>query len=168
MGRNDGQERSRRNDRPVWLVAAAVTALLAAGSCSCSAWQIAKNRRFLSESVLVRGTVIGSAPGAVYSVAPLVRYEVDGRSYEIRGRTSSRPPSYSRGDAVVVRYRPGRPGEGRIDSFEELWLPALAFIGVGVVMCGFCAMSVLAARTPDRPVEEPPGDKAGDPEVKPG
>jgi hypothetical protein len=43
---------------------------------------------------------------------------------------------YDRGDAVPIRYNPGRPEEFRIDSFRGMWLWPIVFGGFGLVACG--------------------------------
>ena len=84
---------------------------------------MARDWRMISESVQTKGRVIELAPDVRRTRTPVIRYEVDGKSYEFRAGTSSSPPSYSIGDVVVVRYRPSRPGEGYLISFRRLWLP---------------------------------------------
>lgn len=67
------------------------------------------------------------------SVAPVVRYEVDGQTYNIRGHVSSTRCPYSVGTTLTVVYPPDRPAEGTIDSLSENWLAPLVFGAAGLL-----------------------------------
>jgi hypothetical protein len=65
---------------------------------------------------------------------PVVRFEVDGQSYEVVGKIASTPPAYTVGDRVWVRYPPARPEAAWIDSFVEQYLLPLIFGSIGLVV----------------------------------
>jgi len=95
------------------------------------------------------GEVIGNEyiKGANYS--PMVRYEVEGQTYQIHGPMSPRPPVYRVGERVTVWYPPGRPAEGRLRGFFEVWGRALAVGGAGVslALAGLWALTSRSRRT---------------------
>ncbi|GAB3966067.1 hypothetical protein GCM10028806_05990 [Spirosoma terrae] len=64
--------------------------------------------------------------------APIVRYSVDGKTYELAGNTYSSPAAYSIGDQVAVIYDPESPESGAIQSFSEQWAGPLLSIGLSV------------------------------------
>jgi hypothetical protein len=103
-------------------------------ACAClSAGFAIASYHFASTAAHVEGTVtrmqVTSNRG---SSAPVVRYEVDGKSYEFQSSVSSNPPAHVVGDKVTVMYHPERPGDGRIASFLEMWfMPMLlGFFGI--------------------------------------
>jgi len=65
---------------------------------------------------------------------PVVRFEVNGQSYEVVGKIASTPPAYTVGDRVSVRYPPARPEAAWIDSFVEQYLLPLIFGSIGLVV----------------------------------
>lgn len=65
---------------------------------------------------------------------PLVRYEVEGKSYLVAGKVSTSPPAYTVGETVWVRYPPTAPEKGWIDSVIEQYLLSIIFGAVGMVM----------------------------------
>src|SRR5262249_55591245 len=75
---------------------------------------------------------------------PRVKFEVAGRTYEIRGRVRSRPPSYTAGEKVTVIYPPEHPEEGRIDSFVQASLAATITGGLGLVFGGIGGAILIA------------------------
>jgi hypothetical protein len=94
------------------------------------------------------GTVIRFQVATRRTYAPVVGYEVDGRPYEFVARVSSRPRDYKIGDAVVVCYHPERPAEGRLDSFGELWLFPIIFLGLGTLFATLGASSQMFSVEP--------------------
>jgi hypothetical protein len=85
--------------------------------------------------------------GANY--APTVRYDVEGQTYQVHGRMSPRRPAYRVGERVTVWYPPGRPAEGRLRGFFEVWGKALALGAVGVLLAlaGLWALTSRSRRT---------------------
>jgi len=65
--------------------------------------------------------------------APVVDYQIDRRTYSIRGQVSSSQSEYAEGDTVIVRYPPGQPSAGRIDSLQDNWLGPIVFGGSGLL-----------------------------------
>lgn len=65
---------------------------------------------------------------------PLVRYEVEGKSYLVAGKVATSPPAYTEGETVWVRYPPAAPEKGWIDSVIEQYLLSIIFGSVGMVM----------------------------------
>jgi hypothetical protein len=67
---------------------------------------------------------------------PIVRYEVDGRSYEVSGDPHwRRPGGYSVRESITVYYKRGFPDVASIELWWGRWLPALLFGGGGVRFC---------------------------------
>jgi hypothetical protein len=63
--------------------------------------------------------------------APVVEFDVDGRTHEVQGKVFTHPPAFTVGDVVNVMYPPNNPADGVIDSFAERWFMPLAFGCVG-------------------------------------
>ncbi len=74
------------------------------------------------------GTIVGLRPTGRHSV-PVIRYRVGGQEYLCQARVGT--SGYQFGQEVTIRYHPDRPGEGRLDTFSELWLFPLFLLGVG-------------------------------------
>jgi hypothetical protein len=111
--------------------------------------------RSLPDSQRVEGKVIElqktqGSRGTLYS--PVFEYEVDKAIYRVRGKSASSSPEYKAGDKVTVVYPRGKPGDGVIDSFAELWLPSIAYAACGVLF-GFVALGIRwwARRRKSRP-----------------
>jgi hypothetical protein len=85
--------------------------------------------------------------GANY--APLVQYDIEGQTYQIHGPMFPRRPAYRVGERVTVWYPPGRPAEGRLRGFSEVWGTALALGGGGVSLAvvGLWALTSRSRRT---------------------
>ena len=79
------------------------------------------------------GTTRGGFRSGGRGQVPVVRFEVDGESYEVVGKIATQPPAYAVGDRVWVRYRPARPEAAWIDSFVEQYLLPLIFGSIGLV-----------------------------------
>jgi hypothetical protein len=106
-----------------------------------------------AEGVVIRMVSSGRKGGS----SPVVRYEVDGQSYELQSTVSSSPPAYSVGEKVTVLYHPDNPGGGQIDSFIDRWLFPLVFGGMGFIFAaigyGFLLVRLRSRRlvAPARP-----------------
>lgn len=114
-------------------------ALIALLLLAVAAYLFLQGRRFQAEAVRTRGVVTGlvwsvqpTFDRSSRSASPVVEYRAEGRNYTMKGLTASAPPSYHVGDQVTVGYPPGRPAEGRIVSFGEIFLLPLVFFGVGL------------------------------------
>jgi len=81
------------------------------------------------KGILGKGQATSSKPG----LAPLVEYQVGGRTYHVRGQVSSSSCPYGVGDTVTVLYSLDRPSDGKIDCFSESWLAPLIFGAAGLV-----------------------------------
>jgi hypothetical protein len=99
-----------------------------------------------------------SAPGTVLDLAPTTDskgttmykpvFEFTDRSdrmHRITGSVASSPPSFERGEAVTVRYRPENPENAHLDSFMDSWFLALIFGGLGIVFTSIAAGFVIYA-----------------------
>jgi hypothetical protein len=64
--------------------------------------------------------------------APIVDYEVDGQTFEMKSGSYSSPPAYHVGQKVKILYNLADPNQARIDNFWELWLLPIIFIGLAV------------------------------------
>jgi hypothetical protein len=121
----------------------------------------------------------GRTPGTVVGLrsagrlpAPTIRYRVSGQEYLCQARIGT--SGYWVGQGVTIRYHPDHPGEGRLDTFRELWLFPLTLLGFGTVIVygiasgkarigssaagtgGFPTWSTRAARpAPPRPEPDP-------------
>jgi hypothetical protein len=95
------------------------------------------------------GKVVEMAPskGARNSTiyAPVFQYKVGGETYRVRGQFASSRPAYGIGDKVTVLYTDSSPAEGVVDSFSELWLPSIVFVGCGLLF-GLVGFSIRAWR----------------------
>ncbi len=91
----------------------------------------------------------GSKGGTVYK--PVFEFtDRDDRMHRVTGSVASSPPSFRRGEAVTVLYRPENPQEAHIDSFMEAWLLPLIFGGLGGVftsIAGGCLIYGLCQRS---------------------
>ena len=94
-----------------------------------------ESRNFLAGAVQTKGTVI-KLVGKVNDAgeSPIVRYQVDGVSYEVEEDGASSPPAHSIGDVVTVVYQPGRPERGRVasDAAQPWFIFATVSAAVGV------------------------------------
>jgi hypothetical protein len=103
---------------------------------------------------------------------PRVRYVTrSGNPVEFTGSVGSSPPAFDVGEPVSVLYDPAEPEKARIDSFVQLWFPALILGVLGLVCAGIGGGGTLAAlrartrpATPDRPT--PPADPDHAPAVR--
>jgi hypothetical protein len=103
-------------------------------------------QRFAASADRTEGTVIRlQETGNKGMRAPVIHYTVADQLYEFQSSISRNPPSYAVGDKVTVIYHAERPGDGRIDSFFELWFLPLLLGGLGLVF-GCIGLGLLVAR----------------------
>jgi hypothetical protein len=77
------------------------------------------------------------------SYAPIVEYEVAGRSYTHKSGSYSYPSEYSVGDEVTVRYDRGQPATARIETSRlGRWL--LPLLGVSLTFIGSIVFNIWA------------------------
>jgi hypothetical protein len=91
---------------------------------------------FRAGAISTPGTVVdleptsGSKGGTLYK--PVFEFvDRDDHVHRVTGTVASRPPSFKRGEAVTVLYRPENPEEAHLDSFMEAWFLPLIFGGLG-------------------------------------
>jgi hypothetical protein len=83
--------------------------------------------------------------------APVISYDVQGRTYTYESGSSSDPPAYDVGEKVGLLYRPDDPEDVRINSWFDLWfLPAMLGVGGVVVAIVAIVMMVGAIRRRSR------------------
>lgn len=108
------------------------------------------NWSFASTAHETDGTVIRMVASGKRGSSPVVRYEVDGKSFELQSSVSSSPPVYSVGDKVKVLYHPDEPHKGTIHSFLDQWFVPTLLAGLGslfaVIGLAFCLAWLLARR----------------------
>jgi len=90
-----------------------------------------KSLGFSHDAEHVEGTVIRhERSGNKGNRVPVVRYEVAGKPYEIRGEIASNMPAAVHSKVNVI-YKTADPAQAQIDSFVQRWLFPLIFGGVG-------------------------------------
>jgi hypothetical protein len=99
---------------------------------------------FASGAERVEGTVTEMVGGN--RKAPVVEYQVDGKSYVFRDSISTAPPAYDVGDKVVILYRPDDPRRAQIDSFVGRWLFAVIFTSLGLSAAAIGVLCLIASR----------------------
>lgn len=65
--------------------------------------------------------------------APVVRYQVGNRTYQLEGLATS-PAAYRVGQTLRVQYDPARPAAGQLRSFVDQWLLLVLAAGVGCLL----------------------------------
>ncbi len=92
-----------------------------------SAWSFAASARETQGEVVL---LVHRGKG---THAPVVRYVVDGKSFEFQSSVASSPPAHAVGDKVTVLYQPDQPQHGNIKSFMDQWFLPLIFTGIGTL-----------------------------------
>lgn len=109
-------------------IASAIWALTLGGS---PLWSI----NFCFGSVATHGTVVKVQDVGEGHWSPVVAYEVDGKSYTIRGWAGSQRRSrWVVGEKVRVLYMHDQHDLGQIDSFFDRWYYPSAIIVIGVCL----------------------------------
>ena len=85
---------------------------------------------------------------------PVVAYEVNDRTYGIKGDVWSVLPPYKVGDQVVVRFKTDQPDLGFVDSFYERYFWPLLFIGLGL----FTVLTIVIGRFSSRDADVQRGE----------
>ncbi len=96
-----------------------------------------RTRRFIRESVRGYGEVVRlqeSIDDGSPIYAPVVRYTAaDGLARQFVHHTASRPPSYTVGQQVEIRYRRERPADARMAGGFSLYLGTIISALIGAV-----------------------------------
>ena len=103
---------------------------------------------FTADALEANGVVVdlvSSRSSDSTTYRPVVEFTTQtGQQIEFVSSTGSNPPSYSRGEEVVVLYNPGTPENARIDGFFSLWgaplivgVMGFIFAAVGLSMIWF-------------------------------
>lgn len=121
--------------------------------CAVIAWRGRADTPGLEEALLswerpkAEGTVVSNDVrpfGTKAMTYPVVRYDVDGRPFQITG-TGRSPAQFEVGEKVSVRYDPAAPGHGQIVGFQQQYLPPLAILGAGIVLLGLGGLALTVA-----------------------
>lgn len=99
---------------------------IGAGGFAAMSHFLQAERARQAQAVTVEGTI------AEAGLEPVVRYVVDGETYEIRGLQGSQSNAEA-GDKVKVSYERGAPAQGVIGDFQNEWGPVLAFAVFGTL-----------------------------------
>jgi Protein of unknown function (DUF3592) len=141
-----GPPRPQRQRAPlvvglIFVLAGSVAAAVGIG-IGIHNWSFASSARE-TEGTVIRLVVTGKRGTA----APIVRYEVGEKFFEIQGGVSSSPPAHAVGEKVTILYHPDQPHQGNIKSFMDQWFLPLIFGGLGTlfVVIG-CAVIVSRLR----------------------
>ena len=127
-----GPPRSKRQKVP--LLAGLIFAVIGLVFAAVGIGVGIKNWSFASSAREAEGTVIRLvATSNRGTVAPVVRYEVDGISFEFQSGVASSPPVHAVGEKVTVLYQPDQPHQGNIKSFMDQWFLPFIFGGLGTL-----------------------------------
>jgi hypothetical protein len=88
----------------------------------------------------------GEIIGRMRRGRPIIRFQVDGQTYEIAGSVGSSGSTYSVGERVTVAYKPDHAEDGRLVSFTELWLIPVSAITAAMLAFFMAAFIWRAAR----------------------
>ncbi len=151
MSRN----RRRSSDRVFLLIFVSVFGLVGLVFLGVAFFTTRAELAFRAGAISAPGTVVelesrsGSKGGTVY--APVFEFaDRNDRVHRVTASVASSPPSFRRGEAVRVLYRPENPEEARLDSFMETWFLPLIFGAIGSVftsIAGGCLIYSFHKRT---------------------
>lgn len=92
----------------------------------------------LSDYQQTEGTVVSLERARSMSVRnrnngsyPVVRFELEGRSYQFVGGLATSPPAFDIGEKVPVYYSPANPADAIVGSFWQLWFLPILFGSMG-------------------------------------
>jgi Protein of unknown function (DUF3592) len=115
-----------------------------------AAFSLRRARRFVAESALVPGEVVGVSERRGRRVrrvtyAPVVRFNgPDGRAVEFIDEISSSRPAYRVGDRVSVMYPRRDPSDARVSSPYRLYASELIFACFGALFAAIGGVLVYA------------------------
>lgn len=97
---------------------------------------ISEARDFAASARPVSGVVVRLEWSKDYEgdfiATPVVRFEVEGRSIEVRGSVGSSPPAHHVGEVVEVMVPPGHPEAARLWGFHEQFLFPVIILAAGL------------------------------------
>ena len=91
------------------------------------------SRALLAQAEVVTMIAVTNGDGQTLYRPELAYMTASGESVRAVTGAASRPPAYTVGQRVEVRYDPARPSEPVIDSFGERWFMPLMFGGFGML-----------------------------------
>jgi hypothetical protein len=98
-----------------------------------SSWELKQQGASATGSVVsLREVPETDNSGVTY--APVINYDVNGRTYTYESSNSSDPPAYDVGEKVQLLYRPNDPEDVRVNSWFDLWFLPAMLGGGGVVV----------------------------------
>ena len=112
-----------------------------------AAFSLKRARRFVAESALVPGEVVGVSErrGRRVMYAPVVRFNgPDGRAVEFIDEMSSSRPAYRVGERVSVMYRRGDPSDARVSPPYRLYASEVIFACFGALFAAVGGVLVYA------------------------
>lgn len=132
-----------------------VFTLIGAGLLIGAMMSYINTSKFIERASETVGTVIDverSRSSDSTTFYPVVVFEdANGREVEIRSRSGSNPPAFSRGETVSVLYESTTPESARINTFFSLWGLPIILGGLGLVFgamgAGMLVYSWLKARS---------------------
>jgi len=99
---------------------------------------------FRKSAISAPGTIVDLEPtrsrSGSTSYRPVFEFvDHNDRLHRVAGSVASNPPSYHRGEAVTVLYRPENPEIAHLDSLLEHWFLPLVFGSLGVIFTSIAA-----------------------------
>ncbi len=95
-------------------------------------------RSFLKSTILTEGTVVGLPSQLVdgrMTYFPIVSYQnQSGEIFTYRAREGSSPAAFAVGDRIQLFYEKSNPQIAKIETFANLWMRTMVFLGVGIIL----------------------------------
>jgi hypothetical protein len=109
------------------------------------------SRTFMATAVKADGVVVELLrSGKGYK--PAVEFTDDaGMKHRLVGKVSSSPPAYDVGETVKVAYARGKPGDGKVVGFLELYFLPIMMGGLGTVFSVLGTMFMIFMRAEPSP-----------------
>ena len=116
-----------------------------------NAWR--SEAAFMKQAQTTMGAVVQLAPvqgrhGVTY--APVIRYLVNGTSYQFQSHSSSNPPAYHLNQYVKVLYNKADPSKGEVNSTFGKWGTAMILGLMGIIFFSVGAFVTYRARKKKR------------------
>jgi hypothetical protein len=122
--------------KKVGLLFTLVFGLIGVGLLAGALYALSSTISFRSNSKRAEGVVV-DLDWRSGSASPVVEWkDPKGGVHRISGGVSSKPPAYSKGEKVDVRYDAANPDHARIDGFLENWFVAMILGILGAVFGG--------------------------------